>query len=286
MNQIHESTGTYALDALDALDEAELAEFEAHLAGCVTCSLEVAEFHETAAELTLLTETPPPPGLRDIIVSAARKTTQLPAEEPVGPFAARPPRRTSHPTGPRRALPGSEVRDEAEPPVVDELALRRQRWRNQVLTGLVAAMLALMVGLGGVVYTLVQERQAQIAQITLEEQLYEAPDASTVTVPLEDGGQVTFIASKQLNRALFIGADLPDPGPNNRYQLWTMTGEEPKWKTATSVSRDNQVADPGPGAKVFFRGDIASADFLCVNVEPLSNTTSKPTTPPLASAEI
>jgi hypothetical protein len=286
VNHIHESTGTYALDALDALDKTELAEFEAHLAGCVTCSLEIAEFYETAAELTLVTESAPPPGLRDSIVSAVRNTPQLPAEEPFGLSAARPSRRTSHPAGPRRALPGSEVPDEAEPRVVDELALRRQRWRNQVLTGLVAAMLALMVGLGGVVYTLVQQRQEQIAQTTLEEQLYEAPDARTVTVPLEDGGQVTFIASKQLNRALFIGTDLPDPGPNNRYQLWTMTGEEPKWKTATSVSRDNQVADPGPGAKVFFRGDLAGADFLCVNVEPLSNTSNKPTVPPLASAEI
>jgi anti-sigma-K factor RskA len=285
VNQIHESTGTYALDALDALDEAEFAEFEGHLAGCVTCSLEIAEFYETAAELTLLTEAQPPPELRDIIVSAVRNTTQLPAEGPLGPSAARPSRRMSRPTGPRRALPGSEVRDEAEPPVVDELALRRQRWRNQVLTGLVAAMLALMVGLGGVVYTLVKERQEQIAQTTLEEQLYEAPDVRTVTVPLEDGGQVTFIASKQLNRALFIGTDLPDPGPNNRYQLWTGTGE-PTWKTATSVSRDNQVADPGPGSKVFFKGDIAGADFLCVNVEPLSNTTSTPTKPVLAAAEI
>jgi hypothetical protein len=155
-----------------------------------------------------------------------------------------------------------------------------------VLTGLVAAMLALLVGLGGVVYTLYQERQEQIAQITLEEQLYEAPDATIVTADLKGGGQVSFIASKQLNRALFIGTDLPDPGPDNRYQLWRMNGEEPKWVTATSVSRDNQVADRGPGAKVLFSGDIAGADFLCVNLEPLSNTTNKPTTPPLASAEI
>jgi len=155
-----------------------------------------------------------------------------------------------------------------------------------VLTGLVAAMLAVLLGIGGVVYTLYQERQAQIAQITLEEQLYGAPDATIVTTNLKGGGQVSFIASKELNRALFIGTHLPDPGPDNRYQLWTMTGEEPKWVTATSVSRDNQVPDPGPGAKVFFSGDIARADFLCVNLEPLSNTTNKPTTPPLASAEI
>jgi hypothetical protein len=132
----------------------------------------------------------------------------------------------------------------------------------------------------------VQQRQAQLTQLTLEEQLYEAPDTTIVTVDLKGGGQGSFIASKELNRALFIGTDLPDPGPGNGYQLWTMTGEEPKWVTATSVSRDNTVTDPGRGAKVFFSGDIAGADFLCVNLEPLSNTTSKPTSPPLASAEI
>ena len=182
-------------------------------------------------------------------------------------------------------MPGTEVPYETEPGV-DEVALRRQRRRTRVLTGLVAAMAALAVGLGGVIYTLVQERRTQIAQDALEEQLYSAPDAETVTVSLKDGGQATFIASKQLNRALFIGTDLPSPGPDNRYQLWTMTGEEPKWKTATSVSRDNPVPDTGSGSKVFFRGDIAGADFLCVNLEPLSNTSGKLSVPPLAAAKI
>jgi anti-sigma factor RsiW len=77
VNEIHESTGSYALDALD---EAELAEFEAHLAACGNCSQEVAEFHETAAELTRFTETAPPLALRDTVLCAVRKTPQLPAQ--------------------------------------------------------------------------------------------------------------------------------------------------------------------------------------------------------------
>jgi anti-sigma-K factor RskA len=278
---IHESTGSYAVDALE---KDELDEFEAHLLACPSCWDEVAEFRETAAELTVLMEIAPPPKLRDDVLSAVRNTAQLSAEEPIRTAVAPPPLRINHATGPRRALPGTEVPEGPEPPAVDELVLRRQRRRNAVLTGLVAAMLALLVGLGGVVYTLVQQRQDQIIQIEAENELYRASDARTVVVDISGGGQATFIASKQLNRAMFIGTDLPDPGPNNRYQLWTMTGEEPKWKTATSVSPDNQV--PGPGSKVFFRGDIAKADFLCLNVEPSSNTTNKPTVPPLAAAEI
>ena len=78
MNEIHESTGSYALDALD---KAELAEFEAHLTACGTCSQEVAEFHETAAELTRFTETTPPLALRETVLCAVRKTPQLPAQK-------------------------------------------------------------------------------------------------------------------------------------------------------------------------------------------------------------
>jgi anti-sigma factor RsiW len=292
VSQIHESTGAYALDALD---RPELAEFEAHLATCETCRKEVAGFSETAAELTLLSLATPPPRLRANILDVIAKTPQLPAQDmgdPTGrqvsangaPLADLA-QRTAWPSGPRRALPGSEVPEDPEPPV-DEVALRRQRRRTRILGGLVAAMLVVAVGLGVVIYTLVQQRQAQLTQLTLEEQLYEAPDTTIVTVDLKGGGRASFIASKELNRALFIGTDLPDPGPGNGYQLWTMTGEEPKWVTATSVSRDITVTDPGRGAKVFFSGDIAGADFLCVNLEPLSNTTSKPTSPPLASAEI
>jgi hypothetical protein len=184
--------------------------------------------------------------------------------------------------GPRRAAPGSEVPtvEEESEARGDQLALPRQRRRTRVLSGLVAALLALVVGLGGVVYSLVQERQAQVAQTTLEQQLYSAPDAVTTTSALPGGGQVTFIASRQLNRALFLGTDLPDPG-QNRYQLWTATGTDPQ--DLTGVFRDVQVAETDPGIKVFFSGDVAGADFLAVNLEPVGSTPQTPTSSVLAA---
>src|SRR5918998_425821 len=200
MSDLHETAGSYAVDALDT---AELAEFEAHLATCEICRDEVAELCETAAELSLLVLADPPPGLRDDIMAEIRLTPQ--------------------------------------PPAVDEVALRRSRRRSRFLTGLVAAMLALAVGLGGVVYSLVQDRQAQVAQISLEQQLYAAPDVEFKATDLKGGGKATFVYSEQLNRALFIGSDLPDPGSDKRYQLWTMNGPEPKWVVATSITRDSQI---------------------------------------------
>ncbi len=284
MTAIHELTGSYALDALDP---AELAEFETHAANCPSCRYEVGQFREIAAELTVLMEAVPPPKLRDDVLSAVRNTPQLSANGSSGPPAAPPPPpRTNHSAGPRRALPGSEILGDPEPPAVDELALRRQRRRNTVLTGLVAAMLALLVGLGGVVYTLVSQRGDQITQLDRENELYRASDTKTVVVDIPGGGQATFIASKQLNRAMFIGTDLPDPGRDKRYQLWTMTGPEPRWVVATSITRDTQITDREPAVKVFFRGDIAGADWLCVSVEPKDNLSNRPTVPPVGAVEV
>jgi anti-sigma-K factor RskA/putative zinc finger protein len=303
VTEIHESTGSYAVDALDA---AELAEFEAHLATCPVCRDEVSEFCEVAAELSLLTPATPPTRLRDSVLTTIRSTPQLPAlngavEHPPsvaldesrpaigesgpalnGSHAAAASWPAVQPVRPRRALPGSEAPEEHEEPAApgDELTLRRQRRRSRVLSGLVAAMLALAVGLGGVVYTLVQERQAQVAQTTLEQQLYAAPDAVTTTSPLPGGGQVTFIASRLLNRALFLGTDLPDPG-QNRYQLWTATGTD--LQNLTGVARDVQVAETGSGIKVFFSGNVATADFLAVNLEPAGSTPDAPTSSVLAA---
>jgi hypothetical protein len=284
MIKLHESTGSFALHALDT---AERTEFEDHLAFCGTCQLEVADFRETAAELALPSQANPPPSLRDSIMAAIQNIPQMSAQNGAGaamsmvPLASRPAEQNGQ--GPRRALPGSEPTDESEP--VDELAERRQRRRTRVLSLLVAAMLALAVGLGGVVYTLVQQRQAQIAQTTLEQQLYAAPDAVQVSDELPGGGQVTFVASKQLNRAVFIGTDLPDPG-QDRYQLWTGTGDPTVPEQITGLTRDNQIAETESGVKVFFSGNVANSDFLAVNLEPAGSTPAEPTNDVLVAAPI
>ena len=81
MSEIHNPVGSYVVNALDP---DELEEFEAHLAVCPTCTREVQEFSETAAELSLLASaTPPPPALRSSILAAIsevrpdRKSTRL-----------------------------------------------------------------------------------------------------------------------------------------------------------------------------------------------------------------
>ena len=184
MSEIHGAVGAYVVNALDP---DELEEFEAHLAVCPTCSREVVEFGETAAELSLLASAPPPPAaLRGSILSAISEVRPLPPE---------PPAETAHaePTGNGTQTITADLRH-----AVDELALRRQQRRTRVLSVLVAAVVAAAVALGGVVYTLVQSRQAQVAQQAAETELLTAPDVQTYSATMKDGGQISFVVSKSL----------------------------------------------------------------------------------------
>jgi hypothetical protein len=247
MSEIHGAVGSYVVNALDR-DERE--EFEAHLAVCPTCTREVQEFCETAAELSLLASaTPPPAALRSSILSAISEVRPLPPEllppEPSAEIAAAQP-----------SPPAAETVPAERP--IDELALRRQQRRTRILSVLVAAVVAAALALGGVVYGLVQARQSQVAQQAAETELLTAPDVKTYTATMKDGGQVSFVVSRSLNRAMFVGKGLPAVGADRTYQLWTLEGQRP--------IPDNTV--PGGGdRKEFFRETLGGVTGLAVSVE-------------------
>ena len=280
---MHEDAAAYALAALDT---AEMVEFESHLATCEFCQQEVAEFSRTAAQLSLLDQATPPSRLRSNVLEVMRQLPQLPAENlaerlgtPATPNGRTGTDRRTGSVAPRRAMPGSWIPD-VDSQRVDDLELRRQRRRRRILSGLVAALLILAVGLGGVIYTLVQQRQAQVAerkaevaQKTFEEQLLRAEDVRVVVAPtLQGGGRCTFIVSKKLNRALYLGTNMPDPGQGLHYQLWTVTGT----RSNIDPALDNPVPNVRPWRQ-FFRGDVAQADFLAVSIEPDGSTPAVPT---------
>src|SRR4051794_19706211 len=177
MSEIHGATGSYVVHALDpdGLDE-----FEAHLAVCPTCSQEVVEFCETAAQLSLLAAAPPPPPpLRaSALASIAEARPWPPLEEPA------------------EAAPSNEV-------LADELALRRAARRTRVLTLAVAAVTVVALALGGVVFSLVQQRQAPVAAAQVDPSLLAAKDATIHSVTLTNGAQASFVVSKSQNRAVF-----------------------------------------------------------------------------------
>ena len=242
MSEIHGAVGSYVVNALDP---DELDEFEAHLAVCPTCTREVQEFGETAAQLSLLASATPPPALRSSILAAISEVRPLPPEPSAETAAPEP--------SPRVTLPAPAPRRP-----VDELALRRQQRRTRVLSVLVAAVVAAALALGGVVYGLVNARQAQVAQQAAETELLTAPDVKTYSATMKDGGQISFVVSKSLNRAMFIGKDLPAVGADRTYQLWTLEGQR--------AIPDSTV--PGGGdRKEFFRETLSGVTGLAVSVE-------------------
>jgi anti-sigma-K factor RskA len=255
MSEIHGATGSYVLNALDP---SELDEFEAHLAVCPTCSQEVVEFCETAAQLSLLATAPPPPALKGSVMAAIGGVRVLPPESPQVEEPA--PSRALEPVG---AAP------------VDELAVRRQQRRARILSLAVAAVTVVALALGGWVYSLVQQQQSQVASSNLETQLYSAADVVIKPVTLPNGAKGSFVAAKSLNRAMFTSSELPSPGADRAYQLWTLTGT---LKAPTKVVPDNTLSG-GTAVKQFFRGDIAGSTLVAISNEPAGGS-PLPTTQP------
>jgi hypothetical protein len=255
MSEIHAAVGSYVVNALDG---EELEEFEAHLAECDTCRREVAEFTETVAELSLLAATPPP-ALRSSILGAITEVRPLPPE-------------VSSPGPDEEPSAGLSTPVEPAESPMDELALRRQRRRTRILTATAAAVMVVALALGGWVYSLVQNRQAQVAEAQLETQLMSAPDVQIYPVTMQNGGNASFVVSKSQNRALFIGTDLPDAGAGRRYQLWTLT----------PTPRPDNLFDGGASRKQWFRGPITDAVGVAVTIE--QEDGSDVPTPPIQAA--
>ena len=130
------------------------------------------------------------------------------------------------------------------------------------------------VGFGGVIYTLVEQREAPVAaRPAFEEELLRAEDVQVVVAPtLKGGGRCTFIVSRKLNRALYLGTGMPDPGQGRQYQLWTVTGTPPN----LDPNLDNPVPNVRPWRQ-FFSGDVAQADFLAVSIEQEGSAPDAPT---------
>ena len=253
MSDIHGAVGSYVVHALDADEQVE---FEEHLGSCELCRREVAELSETVAELSALSAVAPPPAVRASVLNAIKEVRPLPPETG---FVEEP-----------------EPDGEPEAPVHDELALRRARRRARVLSLAVAAAMVVALALGGWAYGLVQQQQAQVAAERLEAELLAAPDAKLFVTQLQNGGRGSFVVSKSLNRAVFIGGDLPDPGPNKRYQLWTLQG--------VTATPDN-LLDGGVGQRQVFRGPVGESSGLAVTIEPSAGS-QIPTLPIQASVEL
>lgn len=262
MSDIHSDVGSYVADSLS---DAERAAFEEHLAVCEACAREVREFSETAADLGVLTQSPPPPELRASVLEAIGSVRPLPPLEDPAPRRARP----------------EEVQVEVEEPG-DEVAVMRQRRVQRVLTFAVAAAVVVALALGGVVYNFRQQVQSQMAQQEAQEKQRRAETelmtaADTVVRPATiDGRPGTYMVSAELDRGLFIASDLPPAGTGRTYQLWTKHGEE---------MVGSGLFDGGESVRAWI-DNVDGAALVAITIEPAGGSPQPTTTDVKAEAKV
>lgn len=250
MSDVHAAVGSYVADALEP---AERVEFEAHLERCETCRREVAELSETAAELSVLAESPPPPEVRAGVLAAITTVRRLPPEE---------------------AEPA--VADDAAPVhAVDEVAIARQRRRTRWLGVVAAAALVIAVALGGWGHSLQQERQTQVAQQQAEAELLSAPDVQVHAVTLADGSTGSYVFSPSQDRGLFTSAASPSLPQGRTYQVWTVHDGQPVGSGLFE----------GEGPVRIWIENVSGAEAAAITIEPAGGS-PQPTTEQMAQTEL
>lgn len=264
MNDPHLLLSGYALDALDPDDRAL---FEDHLTQCEDCRRELAEFGPAVAELSALTATPPPPDLRQDVLSAISRVRQLDPGPPQ-------PSRTA--AGEGAADSGSDVQS-SEPVGQAGTAQRRtgRRIVRNLFTIAAAVVILAVVALGAWTYGRTQATHSYRADNATVSRILGAPDARTFRQLAPNGMRITYVVSKERNAAMAVVENSTSPGNDRTYQLWTVRTEGGK----PDFVPDRTFTEPsGP---IILSTDIRAADALGITVEPTGGS-PKPTTKPFA----
>jgi Anti-sigma-K factor rskA len=128
----------------------------------------------------------------------------------------------------------------------------------------------------GWIYVSWQQDQTQVTETQRETEVLTAPDARIYTSAVS-GTPVSFVVSKQLDKAVFIARNLGNPEGDSIYQLWTIKGETAR--SAGVVSEDGAV-------RHVIDGEVADADRIAISREPAPGGSPKPTLPTLLEVSI
>ena len=257
--------------ALGALPDDELAQVQAHLETCESCTTELAGFRETVAMLGAVSAETPPVSLRRSIMARIAVTPQLPPL--VSPAESRP-----SPAGPAVPAVAESTSDEA---TLDETALDEtptdvpdnvvpiRRWFRRPGALIAAAVAAVVIG-GGAVVAVNQAGGPgpQVAQ-TSEECIAQAADKQELTPAPGSEGSVTYAAS--CSAVILDVTGLPDLPANQTYQLWALKGEE-----ARSLDELSEASAGEP--QLVTKSTQPGENAVAITVEPAGGST-QPTLP-------
>lgn len=199
---IHPEAEQAAAYALGALDAREIADFEAHLAGCTTCRDAVAEYRAVADRLALAAPAvTPPPGLKDRVLREAREAAPLAKD-----------RLVAIPMPPRRAVLAPWLLAAASLFVAAALAwqLQRERERARAINGaLLAAELR------------AREAESLASQRDSLLQIVLAPSATVTRLSATGQPPSLRLTWNAEARVIVVSArDLPPAAAGRIYQLW------------------------------------------------------------------
>lgn len=241
-SEAHLLTGAYVVDALDP-DERVL--FEAHLRTCEECRLEVAGLQATAARLGLAAASAPPPGLRDSVLARART-----------------------------------VRQESPSSVVVRGSSARWRDRRVPLLAAAAALLAVaLVGTAGLAWTQHRANDRLVAESERISAVLAAPDATSSSADVANGGRATVVSSRAQDAAVFIGSGLAQVAAGRTYELWFIDA------SGTARAAGTFTPTSGGSSTTELAGSMGNAALVGVTVEPSGGSTT-PTTKPVVALRL
>jgi anti-sigma-K factor RskA len=208
-HEMHTLAGPYVMDAVTP-DERE--SFVAHLADCAQCRDDVREMREATARLGIAALVRPRPELKEQIIRAAFRTSQL------APAAG------TAPDGEPEVRPAAAAPHRAPP-------RRRRSIRPAVLAALASAGLvaAAATGFGLVMNSAMEQLHHSQRQDQMIATVLNARDAVMLTAKVTTGGTATVVMSHHEHRLVFIAHGLrPLPGDMG-YELWLFgpAGERP-----------------------------------------------------------
>lgn len=249
--ELYELAGLFALDALDPEDRAH---FEEHLATCSECQEEVDSFRETAAHL-VEDDVPPPPALRESVLSQIDSITQDAPDE------------VTTDTGEASALASD---DDAAP-----VTPLRPRRRGRIITGVAVAAVAA----SALMFAAVERPwETDEAPLGPEQQVVAAQDAERFESASEQG-EFVVVYSPSKGQAVVELSDLEQPPEGHAYQAWYLHDD------ADPVSAGVLSADGAPQEMTLLEGDPTGAIGVALTIEP-DGGSEQPTTDPFDVVEL
>jgi anti-sigma-K factor RskA len=272
---VHSLVGAYAVDAID---EQERAAFELHLAECPECRAEVASLVEAGAQLSLVSQTAPPPAMRAAVLAGIRTVRPLPPLEQPAAAGHQLQGVGRDPDAPAARIPVVIDDDDAEPtptaPAADLPAnVVPMRRRRPVAEWLVGAAAAVALIAGGIAWSPWDDGAGK-APVSASEQVLEAKDAQRVVQNI-GGAKVTVVRSASLHKAVVVADNMAAAPTGKDYQFWF---DQPG---KGMVNAGVMPHGSAPTLTVMLEGDAATASGAGITLEPAGGS-PEPTSTPLA----